>query len=418
QFSSIKNPTIFFESLNRDGTIYANDLNELINTIIKYNIKVKLKIDIDCPEFEGQCENCTDTISFFSSIKQYVTAARSRVIYYNQSPRSIEILKIFKNLSTLNLKFRLDGFNFQSIVVGVQKPRDLELQKLNGLKNLKLEYDRYYQYRGPDASNPYYQSLEFICSIMPRSVKVLQFKNIRDMDDVIAKMITRYMQNIKLLNIECLSYKERDNLVEEEPKKEVLEEAKNQLYSITFRHTDLRPLHSYIQRTSKLIATLFEQDCNSDLVEQIATFHCIMRMPKDLTAAFFKHLEKEKEVLCKESFHNWATRNKTSIHQRLKKKDTPKIIGLSHWTIKALIGNVKLSTTMYLDSCSGFNYLSMKSWKDLGEPSLDLLDTVEIKDVGANIISCLGALVIPVVLDNIEHTCTHKLKIPQFKVAI
>uniref|UniRef100_A0A0N5BDJ5 Reverse transcriptase domain-containing protein n=1 Tax=Strongyloides papillosus TaxID=174720 RepID=A0A0N5BDJ5_STREA len=74
-------------------------------------------------------------------------------------------------------------------------------------------------------------------------------------------------------------------------------------------------------------------------------------------------------------------------------------------TIKALIGNVKLSTTMYLDSCSGFNYLSMKSWKDLGEPSLDLLDTVEIKDVGANIILCLGALVIPVVLDNIEHTC-------------
>uniref|UniRef100_A0A0N5BGQ6 Vitellogenin domain-containing protein n=1 Tax=Strongyloides papillosus TaxID=174720 RepID=A0A0N5BGQ6_STREA len=204
-----------------------------------------------------------------------------------------------------------------------------------------------------------------------------------------------------------------DELVEEEPKKEVLEEVRNQLYSITFGHTDLRPLHSYIQRTSKLIATLFEQDCNSDLVEQIATFHCIMRMPKDLAAAFFKHLEKKKEVLCKESLHNWATRNKTSIHRH-----TPKIIGPSHWTIKALIGNVKLSTTMYLDSCSGFNYLSMKSCKDLGEPSLDLLDTVEIKDVGANVISCLGALVIPVVLDNIEHTCTHKLKIPQFKVAI
>uniref|UniRef100_A0A0N5BB54 Reverse transcriptase domain-containing protein n=1 Tax=Strongyloides papillosus TaxID=174720 RepID=A0A0N5BB54_STREA len=52
----------------------------------------------------------------------------------------------------------------------------------------------------------------------------------------------------------------------------------------------------------------------------------------------------------------------------------------------------------------------MKSWKDLGEPSLDLLDTVEIKDVGANIILCLGALVIPVVLDNIEHTCKKKLE--------
>uniref|UniRef100_A0A0K0FRW6 Reverse transcriptase domain-containing protein n=1 Tax=Strongyloides venezuelensis TaxID=75913 RepID=A0A0K0FRW6_STRVS len=47
----------------------------------------------------------------------------------------------------------------------------------------------------------------------------------------------------------------------------------------------------------------------------------------------------------------------------------------------------------------------MKSWKDIGEPRLDLLDTVDIKDVGTNIISCLGALVIPVLLDNIKHTC-------------
>uniref|UniRef100_A0A0K0FRW7 Reverse transcriptase domain-containing protein n=1 Tax=Strongyloides venezuelensis TaxID=75913 RepID=A0A0K0FRW7_STRVS len=51
-----------------------------------------------------------------------------------------------------------------------------------------------------------------------------------------------------------------DELVKEKSKKKILEEARSQLYSISFWHTDLRSLHSYIQRTSKPVTTLFEQD--------------------------------------------------------------------------------------------------------------------------------------------------------------
>uniref|UniRef100_A0A0N5C2A8 F-box/LRR-repeat protein n=1 Tax=Strongyloides papillosus TaxID=174720 RepID=A0A0N5C2A8_STREA len=47
---------------------------------------------------------------------------------------------------------------------------------------------------------------------MPRNVEVLQLMRVPNMNDATAKMITKHMPDIRLLNIECLSYRESDSL--------------------------------------------------------------------------------------------------------------------------------------------------------------------------------------------------------------
>uniref|UniRef100_A0A0N5BYX7 F-box domain-containing protein n=1 Tax=Strongyloides papillosus TaxID=174720 RepID=A0A0N5BYX7_STREA len=212
QFSTVKNPTIFFKSLKHNDTMCPNNLNEIINTITKYSVKVKLGIDIDCPRFGGQCENCTDTIGFFSPIKQYITTAYSTVRYHKQLLHSIGILETFKNLSALHLRFTLDDINFNFLASDGQKPGDLGFKNLNSLKSVKLEYSRNLNDHDSSVLNLFYQFFELTCSMMPRNVEILQLEHVPDMDDATAKMITRYMPNIKLLKIQCLSYKESDGL--------------------------------------------------------------------------------------------------------------------------------------------------------------------------------------------------------------
>uniref|UniRef100_A0A0N5BYX8 LRR containing protein n=1 Tax=Strongyloides papillosus TaxID=174720 RepID=A0A0N5BYX8_STREA len=48
--------------------------------------------------------------------------------------------------------------------------------------------------------------------MMPRNVEVLELIRVHDIDNVMPKTIIKYMPNIKLLMIECLSYKERNSL--------------------------------------------------------------------------------------------------------------------------------------------------------------------------------------------------------------
>uniref|UniRef100_A0A0N5C2B4 FTH domain-containing protein n=1 Tax=Strongyloides papillosus TaxID=174720 RepID=A0A0N5C2B4_STREA len=86
------------------------------------------------------------------------------------------------------------------------------LLKLNCGKNIKLEYVSHLDYPNSYFLDLFYQCFEFTCSMMPRSVDVLQLENVPDMDDVTAKMITQYMPNIKLLKISCFTYKESDGL--------------------------------------------------------------------------------------------------------------------------------------------------------------------------------------------------------------
>uniref|UniRef100_A0A0K0FR99 Uncharacterized protein n=1 Tax=Strongyloides venezuelensis TaxID=75913 RepID=A0A0K0FR99_STRVS len=90
----------------------------------------------------------------------------------------------------------------------------------------------------------------------------------------------------------------------EEHKNEVLEEARNHLQPINFRHNDLHTLHSYIQCISKLVATPYEKGCNSDFVLQVSMFHCIIKMLKNIPSAYFKKLKKEKQFHCKAILHD------------------------------------------------------------------------------------------------------------------
>uniref|UniRef100_A0A0K0EWH9 F-box domain-containing protein n=1 Tax=Strongyloides venezuelensis TaxID=75913 RepID=A0A0K0EWH9_STRVS len=212
QFATIKNPTIFFKSLKHNDAMFVNNLNEIINIITRYNVKVKLGINIDCPRFGEQCQNCTDTMGFFSPIKEYITTAYSTVRYHKHLLHSIRILETFKNLSELHLRFTLDDINFNFLASDGQKPGDLGLKELNSLKNVKLEYSRNLNDHDSDVLNLFYQFFEFTCSMMPRNVEILQLEHVPDMDDATARMITKYMPNIKLLKIQCLSYKESDGL--------------------------------------------------------------------------------------------------------------------------------------------------------------------------------------------------------------
>uniref|UniRef100_A0A0N5BYX9 F-box domain-containing protein n=1 Tax=Strongyloides papillosus TaxID=174720 RepID=A0A0N5BYX9_STREA len=107
QFSTAKNPTILFESLEHEDAMRANELNEIINSITKYNVKVKLKVNIEYYKFIGECEKCADTMGFFSPVKQYITIVYDSISDYRRLLYSVEILKTFENLSTLDLKFVL-----------------------------------------------------------------------------------------------------------------------------------------------------------------------------------------------------------------------------------------------------------------------------------------------------------------------
>uniref|UniRef100_A0AAF5D1A4 Integrase catalytic domain-containing protein n=1 Tax=Strongyloides stercoralis TaxID=6248 RepID=A0AAF5D1A4_STRER len=199
-----------------------------------------------------------------------------------------------------------------------------------------------------------------------------------------------------------------------EPKKESLESARNQLFSLSFRSSDLRPIHAHHQRACKLIASMMEKEITDQEVSTVATFYTIMRMPKDLAALYFDDLDAHKAVISKESLEQWATQKKTSISQKFvfnkpnktlnlershpvrspveKPRDSPKAIGPSHWSSPSFFVDFQLSVTLFLDTCSGFNYLTKSTWRKFNSPELDENDKVEITDVGNNIIPCLGAL--------------------------
>uniref|UniRef100_A0A0N5BI92 F-box domain-containing protein n=1 Tax=Strongyloides papillosus TaxID=174720 RepID=A0A0N5BI92_STREA len=212
QMSTAKIPTIFFKRLTGYDIIDINEINDIINIIKKYNIKVKLGVYINCPSCFVQYRNSTYTMETFSPIKKYITDACGWIRGYTELLHKIGILETFENLSELHLKFKLDDviFNFKNS--NDQKPGDWGLRKLNNLKNVKLGYEKDLDVRNSDILNLFYQLFEFTCSMMPRSVEVLQLKNVPDMNDVTAKMITKYMPNIKLLKIKCLFYKESDGL--------------------------------------------------------------------------------------------------------------------------------------------------------------------------------------------------------------
>uniref|UniRef100_A0A0N5BTI3 F-box domain-containing protein n=1 Tax=Strongyloides papillosus TaxID=174720 RepID=A0A0N5BTI3_STREA len=212
QFSTTKNPTIFLKSLQYDDAMHINELNEIISIITKYNVKAKIKIEIDCPRYEGQCENCTGTVGFFSSIKEYITYVFSTIENHRQLLHNIGILKTFENLSTLNLKFSLYDITYKFIPPFNQRLSGFGLKKLNNLENVKLNYLGNINDRHSNVLDSFYQFFEFIRSMMPKSVEVLKLENVPDMDDATAKMTTEYMPNIKLLKIKCLTYKESDGL--------------------------------------------------------------------------------------------------------------------------------------------------------------------------------------------------------------
>uniref|UniRef100_A0A0K0FJW1 FBD domain-containing protein n=1 Tax=Strongyloides venezuelensis TaxID=75913 RepID=A0A0K0FJW1_STRVS len=69
-----------------------------------------------------------------------------------------------------------------------------------------------YNDRDSDIINSFNQFFEFTCLMMPKSAEVLQLENVPDMTDVTSKILTKYMPNIKLLNIKFISYKESDGL--------------------------------------------------------------------------------------------------------------------------------------------------------------------------------------------------------------
>uniref|UniRef100_A0A0N5BTI2 F-box domain-containing protein n=1 Tax=Strongyloides papillosus TaxID=174720 RepID=A0A0N5BTI2_STREA len=213
QFSTVKNPTIFFSSLRHDDAMYANELYEIISIIRMYDVKVKLRINNKCSRFKGECENCIDTMGFFSPVKQYIATAFDTVYNHKELLHTVGILETFENLSELHLEVGLDNIDNNFITSGSQQFRGFGLRKLNNLKSVKLDCDEEtFDCYDSDILNLFYQLFEFTCSMMPRSVEVLQLENVPDMNDVTAKMITEYMPNIKLLKINCLTYRESDSL--------------------------------------------------------------------------------------------------------------------------------------------------------------------------------------------------------------
>uniref|UniRef100_A0A0N5BTI1 F-box domain-containing protein n=1 Tax=Strongyloides papillosus TaxID=174720 RepID=A0A0N5BTI1_STREA len=212
QFSTVKNPTIIFNFLNHDDAMKTDGLFEIINILTKYNVKIKFNITIYCPRFDFNCGICKNLMGFCLPIKQYITTATSKILYHRQILHSIEIMETFENLCELHLKVILPLSNGNYMFSYNQKPGHMGLKKLSNLKNVKIEFSRgiYWQYS--DIFNSFYPFFEIICSMMPRSVEVLQLIRVLDINDATAKMITKYMPNIKFLNIECLSYKESDGL--------------------------------------------------------------------------------------------------------------------------------------------------------------------------------------------------------------
>uniref|UniRef100_A0A0N5BTI0 F-box domain-containing protein n=1 Tax=Strongyloides papillosus TaxID=174720 RepID=A0A0N5BTI0_STREA len=212
QFSSNKNPTIFFESPTFFNGIFSYEIEKLINTITKYNVQVKFNQIIDCSRFKLDNKIYEDYMRLCSYIYPYITTATSEILYHKQILQSIKILETFENLSELHFVFIFKVFRNNAIFSGNRKVGYLGLRKLNNLKNVKLEYSGYINDHDSDILKSFYQFFEFTCLIMPRNVEILQLIGVPDINNATAKMITKYMPDIKLLNIECLSYKESDGL--------------------------------------------------------------------------------------------------------------------------------------------------------------------------------------------------------------
>uniref|UniRef100_A0A0N5BTI4 F-box domain-containing protein n=1 Tax=Strongyloides papillosus TaxID=174720 RepID=A0A0N5BTI4_STREA len=212
QFSTVKNPTIIFKFSNHDDVMEADGLFEIINILTKYNVKIKFNSTICCLNSELNCGICKNLMGFCLPIKQYITTAHSVILYHRQILHSIEIMETFENLCELHLKVILPLSNGNYMFSYNQKPGHMGLKKLSNLKNVKIEFSRSIFCRYSDILNSFYPFFEIICSMMPRSVEILQLIHVLDINDATAKMITEYMPNIKLLKISCLTYRESDGL--------------------------------------------------------------------------------------------------------------------------------------------------------------------------------------------------------------
>uniref|UniRef100_A0A0K0F5K9 Uncharacterized protein n=1 Tax=Strongyloides venezuelensis TaxID=75913 RepID=A0A0K0F5K9_STRVS len=136
-------------------------------------LKVKLGLNVDCSSFRGECNYCFREKRFFLSVKQHTTVAFGTIRYRDKLSHSIDILKAFKNLSVLHLKFGLNSVINNFMASYNPKFRGFGLRKLKILKDVKLEYEKDLDDHDSDMLNSFYQFFEFICSMMPRNVEVL-----------------------------------------------------------------------------------------------------------------------------------------------------------------------------------------------------------------------------------------------------
>uniref|UniRef100_A0A0K0F493 F-box domain-containing protein n=1 Tax=Strongyloides venezuelensis TaxID=75913 RepID=A0A0K0F493_STRVS len=213
ELSNRKNATLILKLSDWGYNEIAQYIHMVLEIANKYNIKVKYDGDfislLLCTK-----NNCLDIVedSINFPIKDFIFSVSITIENIKFFVTCMKNLQHFKNLETLELKFMPFDIQKSNQKMNRLKLTSLSLQSCDKLKNVKFDFSDYLTEEDTSKTEIFKNNLENICPLMPKSIERATIFNGFDLCKETANIFNEFMENINVLVMDGVSYKDEDCL--------------------------------------------------------------------------------------------------------------------------------------------------------------------------------------------------------------
>uniref|UniRef100_A0AAF5CXT2 Uncharacterized protein n=1 Tax=Strongyloides stercoralis TaxID=6248 RepID=A0AAF5CXT2_STRER len=213
ELSRRENATLTLECFTDESNVFIKFAHMIQKIAANYQIKVKCDVSHIIPLIEENCSLlCSNEKSILHPIEKIITSFFNYIQSFPMFLVAIRNLQYFTNLEKIEIRISLLNIKNEIKKIDSFDVNILSLKECKKLKQIKIEFIRYYKSPGDMDTNIIYEDLEFIASIMPKSVERLELWNIPKLSNDVIRRLNKCLPNIKVLAIWEVTFKDLDCL--------------------------------------------------------------------------------------------------------------------------------------------------------------------------------------------------------------
>uniref|UniRef100_A0A0N5BSY4 F-box domain-containing protein n=1 Tax=Strongyloides papillosus TaxID=174720 RepID=A0A0N5BSY4_STREA len=213
ELSKKKNATLILGNLYHYYNKIISFADIFIEITRKYKIRIKCSVNFNCNRlFNRSCRNCSNEVCIFYPIKELVTSLKFESENFDKLFNVMKNWQYFTNLELLELSVSNIDINKCFEKVNVSNC-SLLLKECTKLRKIKLNLNISYNESDESKIQTVHNNLEFLIQLMPNTIQTLELINIADLTNNLSNLINKYMQNIKILIMDHVSFKDSDCLI-------------------------------------------------------------------------------------------------------------------------------------------------------------------------------------------------------------